>query len=126
MKQSERNQYIITREKGDTVKKNTFVIPAECCADDRATGIRFDAAEWFKTATADDIKEVEGEGWGSGYYTDQIARDISGDNPKLACLFDGIDIRGSGFRVTLKKDKALEFLRVNRPKIYAEIMKQNS
>jgi hypothetical protein len=109
------------------VKKNTFVIPAECHSDDHAVEVEFDAAGWFKTADDRALEKVALDGWAFGYGTDVIAQDEAERNPKIAAMFSYLEARNNveaiGFGCSVNREKALAWMKNNKPKLFAEFVK---
>lgn len=100
-------------------------VEAEAYSDDRAFEIKFNAADWFETATDGEIVALAACDWGGDYAADAVAVDLADTNKDLAAMFsyleriqDRPDKKDAhGFECRVDGDSALAWLRLHRPEL---------
>ncbi len=114
---------------GEQDEIDTFSIPAECHSDDRNIECNFDAVQWMKDASDECIVELAKCGWGGDYPADEVAICQADLDKKVAEMFRYLEIiKGDrtkkdvcGFECHVDEDKALAWLKTNRPSTFAKI-----
>jgi hypothetical protein len=109
--------------------EDQFVIQAEAHSDDRVFEVQFDAGEWFKQATDDEIGRLARCGWGGDYPADSVAHFMADHSPPLAKLFEYLEhIAGlpskknvCGFECHVDEDAAMSWLRQFKPELAKKI-----
>jgi hypothetical protein len=98
-------------------------VAAEVHTDDRCIEVKFDAAKWFETATAEDIMRLAEDGWGGHLGADAVAQDLDGRCPEVTKFWvakRAVDVcRGhtQGFECHVDETQAMKWLRKRRPEI---------
>ena len=105
-----------------------FAVPAECHSDDRACEVAFDAAPWLKRAFIKEIVALAECGWGGDYPADQVALDMAGKVEAIKGMFKYMEVRSNvetvGFECHVREDEARAWLKVNRPRVFAKLPKE--
>lgn len=96
-------------------------IPAECHSDDHRVEIDFDAVDWFRQASAEEIADLADCEWGGDMPADEVARFFSGNvtgrlfkyldfDPVMSFSDDKV-----GFECHVDDEAAIAWLKANRP-----------
>lgn len=116
-------------EDGKRVQTTPFRITAQSYSDDRNVDVRYDAFDWFRQASAEDIYALAECGWGGDYPADAIAQFFAEKLDGVAAIFAHIenvsDTRNSvGHETHVDATEALTWLDANRPDV-AEAIRRN-
>lgn len=108
----------------------TTKVPAECHSDNHVVQANFDAAPWLKRAPAKNIIALCKCGWGGDYPADQVAIDMARRIPRIKFMFEYVFAQQSagedvGYECHIQGDEARKWLKVNRPRIYAQLPKED-
>lgn len=103
------------------------LIEAKAYSDDRLYEVEFDAAPWFKDASADAIITLANNGWGDCETADDIALRIEDANPAVQsmlnyCRATQRSRRSVGFVCRVDPEQAMQWLKSNRKSIWARII----
>lgn len=106
---------VLSRDVGEAA------IPAECHSDDHNAKANFDALPWFEQASDEDITALADSGWASDYPADGVAEYMEDRNADVANVFAYIEGGEQGFECSVDKDKALAWLKENRPDLHGRM-----
>jgi hypothetical protein len=106
-----------------------FVIPAEAHSDDRVFEVPFDAEEWFKQASDDEILQLAQCDWGGNYPADSVAEFMAERCPRLAKLFEYLEHIATlptkkdvcGFECSIDDEAVMRCLRRHEPELAKKI-----
>jgi hypothetical protein len=115
--------------------KHALSCPATLKSDDQKQIAQFDAQAWFQAESDDAIIELADEDWRDGYTADDVARYFENNAayPQIDAVFEYIHIHNQncskrdiiGFSVSVDKDAAINYLKTERPAVYARLMESN-
>jgi hypothetical protein len=119
----------VPRPEWDAVVISGNPIPAEAHSDDRVISAEFNAGPWFEQASDHEIRDLAGCGWGGDYPADAVAIGLAENDPGLGRLFGYLEIIAAdpskkncrGFECRVDETAALEWLRIHRPSIWAQL-----
>lgn len=98
---------------------NIPTITAECWSDDRVYEVSFNAVEWFRQASTDDILALAKCGWRGDYPADEVALYVQHTlphNSDLSVLFDYCARKHEiGFECSVDENSARHWLKIHRP-----------
>lgn len=102
---------------------------AEVVSDDHIQKASFDAQDWFKQATDEDILELAREGYSHDFTSDNVARFFRETNEDVKRVFDYLDtIKDvpskkdvNGFGCTVDEDQAITWVDANRPHLMDQL-----
>lgn len=94
-----------------------YVIPAYVYSDDRLYTVPFDAVDYFKTCTQDDVAQLACCGWGGDYPADRVAQHVSQNNPEVERMLDYVTRKNMGFECSVDPVAAKTWLCEHRPEI---------
>jgi hypothetical protein len=99
------------------------VIPAEVHSDDFATRGDFDALAYFMQAGEQELLKLADCGWGGDYPADEVAQHMASLNAGVKGVFTYIENTPNrvGYECVIDGDKALEWIKTNRPGVYKKI-----
>jgi len=99
-------------------------IAAECHSDDYIYEVKFDAEEWFKQASADEIGDLILCDWRGDYPADEVALHMQQHDPRISELLTYVqkvgEFKDMGFEVSVNEDDAIKWLKKHRPEIVKE------
>jgi hypothetical protein len=104
-------------------------ITAECHSDDFAVECQFNATRFFEKVKGHDIIALAECGWGGDYPADEVAMYAAGYDKQVSDMFKYIEIRNKnskekiGFECHVDENPAMTWLKNNRPRIHAKILK---
>ncbi len=103
-----------------------MTISAEVHSDDHRATANFDAVEWFKQATDDEIEKLKKCDWGGSWPSDWVARYMIDLDDDVSQVFEYIHTsndRGpkSGFECHVNSDEAEAWLKANKPELAAKL-----
>ena len=103
----------------------SFVIPAEVHRDDFQFEASFDALEWFKQASDEEILALAACDWGGDYPADEVAQffdTLAFYNPEVGCVLDNTTAEeGMGFECHVESAAAMRWLKDNKPNLWLTI-----
>ena len=100
------------------------MIKAECHSDDRKVEVNFDATQWFKQATEQNIIDLAKCEWRNDYPADEVAIYMADFNTKIKTMFDYIAIVGEfGFECSVDEDDAKIWIKANLPVLWIKLLK---
>lgn len=105
-------------------------VPAFLKADSGAVKARFDAAPWLRQASANEITDLDREGWAHGYVADGVADFFRLRNPQVRAVFDYLDSIAdvpemkdfSGFSCRIDARAGRKWLQIHRPDVLAKML----
>lgn len=103
------------------------IIGAECHSDDWVVEVKFNALEWFKNATDEEILSLASCGWGGDYASDAVAHFMEEKDEKVDDMFKYLKLASSqryspGFECNITDVyAALCWLKENRPDVLKTI-----
>jgi hypothetical protein len=109
-----------------------YTIAAEIHSDNRLYEVRFEAVQWFKKASDQDILDIAEVDWGNKktnwgcQSTAEIALSAKKKNPEIAVLLEYTSQTQDtwcpqGYECTVDGDDAMAWLKVKRPALHARI-----
>lgn len=111
--------------------RKKFVISAEVHSDDFRAGAKFDAEEWFKTASEEKIRELAFCDWGGDYAADEVAQSFAATQPQVKHMFDYLAVSPAmpngdtvGFECHVNMKDVAAWLKVNRPELYTTFVNE--
>lgn len=103
------------------------VVMAQIYSDDRLVNLDWDIVPWLKTASKSALIALANSGWENDYPADAVALGMEDSVPDIAALLaycrKSQSKRDSiGFEVSVDDCAALNWLRLNRPDVYEDVL----
>lgn len=100
-------------------------VHAEAHSDDYRVEVAFDAAPWFAQASDEAIVRLADAEWGTGEAADVVAEHFTRTHERIAFMFDYLDTfpegAAIGFECSVDPDSAKDWLKQNRPGLWARL-----
>lgn len=98
------------------------MIRANVHSDDYVYEVDFDATLFFEQATSEQLADLIECDFGGDYPADDVARHFDDENQEITTLLDYCRRKDEcGFECHVNSDDAAEWLKANRPALYAKI-----
>lgn len=113
----------VLRERHNVVPR--IRVCAEVHSDDYRVQAGFDAAPWFAQASDEAIVRLADAEWGTGEAADVVAEHFMKTHVRIAFMFDYLDTfpegAAIGFECSVDPDSAKDWLKQNRPGLWARL-----
>jgi hypothetical protein len=106
--------------KAEENSANNFSIFATARSDDYAVQLTFDAVDWFRQCTAQELADLIAIEFGGNYASDAVAQFFSDTTTESLFAYIDLDPHVFGFECHIDRYRALRWMEENRPLILDE------